>query len=123
MAKVEFVKLIGTWPGGGQFVQCEYKVIFEKEVVLLHLQIVKESPEYLKMGEPSQREIDEDFKRSEKGQEKFFRGKGKKMVMETLIRVGGIEEIRKLGFSRIRDSYFSHSRIATLIIKDIEKRN
>jgi len=44
--KIEFIKLIGTWPGGSQYVECEYKVIFEKEIVSLYLQIIKECPEY-----------------------------------------------------------------------------
>lgn len=122
--KIEFIKLIGTWPGGSQFVECEYKGIFEKEIVRLYLQIITESPEYEEMGEPSQEEIDnKDFTRSEKGQEKFFRGRGKKILIETLIRVGGIEGIRRLGCGEIPYSYVSHSKIATVVIKDIKKRN
>ncbi len=123
-SKIEFIRPIGTWPEGSQFVLGEYKAIFEKEIVHLHLQIIAESPEYKEMGEPSQEEIDnKDFTRSEKGQEKFFRGKGKKIVIETLIKVGGIEGIRRLGCGEIPYSYVSHSKIATVVIKNIKKRN
>jgi len=119
--KIEFIKLIGTWPGGSQFVECQYKAIFEREIVHLHLQIIRECPEYEEMGEPSQEEIDDkDFTRSEKGQEKFFRGKGKKVLIETLSRVGGIEGIRRLGCDEIPCSYVSHSKTATVVIKDIK---
>ena len=122
--KIEFIKLIGTWPGGSQYVECEYRVIFEKEIVSLYLQIIKECPEYEEMGKPSQDEIDgKDFIRNEEGQQKFFRGEGKKIVMETLIRVGGMEGTRKLGCGQIPYSYVSNSKIATVVIKGIEKRN
>ncbi len=122
--KIEFIKLIGTWPGGSQFVQCEYKAIFEKEIVSLYLQIIEECPEYEEMGKPSQDEMDgKDFIRNEEGQQKFFRGEGKRIVMETLIRVGGMEGTRKLGCGQIPYSYVSHSKIATVVIKGIEKRN
>jgi len=121
--KIEFIKLIGTWPGGGEYVECQYKVIFEKEIVRLHLQLIEECSDYEEMGESSQKEIDEGFKRNKEGQERFFRGKGKNIVIETLIRVGGIEEIRKLGCGQIPYSYVSHSKIATVVIEDIEKRN
>jgi len=46
------------------YVECQYRVFFEEEIVLLHLQIIEESPEYRVMGKPSQKEIDEDFKRN-----------------------------------------------------------
>ena len=116
--KIEFIKLIGTWPGGSQFVECQYKVIFERETVRLHLQIITECPEYEEMGKPSQEEIDnKDFTRSEKGQERFFRGKGKNIVIEALNRVGGIEGIRRLGYNQIP------TKIATVVIEDIKERN
>jgi len=121
--KIEFIRLIGTWPGGGQFVKCEYKAIFEKETVSLHLQIIEECSEYEEMGEPSQEEIDKDLTRSKEGQQKFFRDKGKKIVIETLIRVGGIEGIRKLGCGQIHYCYVPHSKIATVIIKGIKTKN
>ena len=116
--KIEFIKLIGTWPGGSQFVECQYKVIFEREIVRLYLQIVTECPEYEEMGKPSQEEIDnKDFTRSEKGQERFFRGKGKNIVIEALNRVAGIEGIRRLGCNQIP------TKIATVVIEDIKERN
>ena len=124
--EIEFIRPIGTWPGGSQFVLGEYKVIFEnKEIVRLHLEIIAESPEYEKMGEPSRDEMKPpyDFTRSKEGQEKFFRGKGKKIVIETLNRLGGIEGIKKLGCRRIHYSEVSDSKIASLVIKDIKKRN
>lgn len=43
--------------------------------------------------------------------------------METLMRVGGIEGIRKLGCGKIPYSYVSYSKIASVVIKGIEKRN
>lgn len=120
--KIEYIKLIGTWPGGSQYVECEYRAFFEKEIVLLHLQIVKESPEYKKMREPSQKEINEDFKRNKDDQKRFFRGEGKRIVIETLIRVGGMEGIRKLGCGQIPYSYVPYSEIATVVIKGIKKK-
>jgi len=121
--KIEFTRLIGTWPGGGKFVECEYKIIFEKEIVRLYLQLIKECPDYKEIGEPGQEEIGKGFTRSKEGQEKFFRNKGKKIVIETLIRVGGIKGIRKLGCGQIPYSYVPHSKIASVVIKDVEKRN
>ena len=117
--KIEFIKLIGTWPGGSQFVLGEYKVTFEKEIVRLHLEIIAESPEYKEMGEPSRDEMKPpyDFKRSKEGQEKFFRGKGEKTVIEALNRLGGIEGIKKLECHRIPYSEFD-----TVIIKGIKER-
>ncbi len=123
--KIEFIKLIGTWPGGSQFVLGEYKVTFEKEIVRLHLEIIRESPEYKEMGEPSRDEMKPpyDFTRSKEGQEKFFRGRGEKIVIETLNRLGGIEGIKKLGCHRIPYSEVPDSKIASLVVKDIRKRN
>ncbi len=122
MFRIEFIKLIGTWPGGRQFVECQYRLFFEKEIVLLHLQIIKESPEYEKMGKPSQKEIDEDFKRNKEDQERFFRGKGKRIVVEALNRMGGIEGIRRLGCNQIPPPYVPDSEIATVVIKGIKKK-
>lgn len=121
--KIEFVGLIRTWPGGSEFVECEYNVTFEKEIVRLHLQLIRECSDYEEMGEASQEEIDEGFKRNKEGQERFFRGKGKKIIIETLNRVEGIEGIRRLGCNQIPYSYVPDSRIATIIIKGIKKRN
>jgi len=108
---------------GGQFVQCKYKGIFEEETVILHLRIVAESSEYREMGKPSQDEIDNrSFVRSGEGQEKFFGGKGKKMVTETLNRLGGIEGIRRLGCGQVPSCYVPHSKIATVIIEGIKNK-
>ena len=117
--KIEFIKLIGTWPGGSQFVLGEYKVTFEKEIVRLHLEIIAESPEYKEMGEPSRDEMKPPYhlKRRKEGQEKFFRGKRGKIVIKALNRLGGIEGIKKLGCHRI-----PYSEFATAIIKGIKER-
>jgi len=119
----EFTELIGTHTLG-EFLLGKYKVTFEKEIIRLHLQIDAESPEYQEMGEPSQEEIrDKGFKKSEKDQETFFRGRGREIVIETLIRVGGIEEIKKLGCGAIPNSFVSYSKFVTVLIKDIRERN
>ena len=125
MSKVEFIKLIGTWPGGSMFVLGEYKVTFEKEVVRLHLKIDKEALEYKEMGEPSQDEKNPPYnlRRSKEGQEEFFRGKGKEIIVEMLIRVKGIEGIKRLGCGQMPNSYVSRWKFRTIIIKDIKKRN
>jgi len=31
---IEFIKLIRTRPGGGQYIECQYRIFFEKEIVL-----------------------------------------------------------------------------------------
>ncbi len=117
--KIEFTRLIGTWPGGSEFVLGEYKMTSKEEIVLLHLEIDAEAPEYQEMGEPSQDEMNPpyDLTRSKEGQEKFFWGKGIKIAKEMLSRLGGIEGIRKLECHRI-----PYSKFITVIIKDIEER-
>ena len=119
--RIEFIKPIGTYPKGSDFVLGEYKVTFEKEIVRLHLKINEGHPEYEKMGKPSREEMKPpyDFIRSKEGQEKFFRGKGLNIVTETLNRLGGIEEIRKLRCGQI----FSHSENIKIMIKSIKGRN
>ena len=120
---IEFIKLIRTRPGGSMYIKCQYRIFFEKEIVLLHLQIVKEAPECQKMRGASQAEIKDNFIMNKEDQEEFFRGKGKKKTIEMLMRVKGIEGIKRLGCGQIPDSYVSHSNFTTIIIKGIEKRN
>ena len=116
----EFTGLIGTHTLG-EFLLGKYEVTFEKEIIRLHLQIDAESLEYQKMGEPSREESEKCLQKSEEDQERFFRGKGKKILIETLIRIGGIEEIKKLEYGAIPSYYVS--RFITVLIKDIRERN
>ncbi len=122
MSKIEFVKLIGTYPGGGDFVMGEYSLVSEKEIIRLHLQSLDNGPDYRGMGEASRDEMKPpyDFQKSKKDQEEFFRGKGKEIIIETVNRVGGIEGIRRLGYGRIPNEYVSRSNLTTIIIKNIK---
>ncbi len=116
---IEFIKLIRTRPGGNRYIEGQYKVIFEKEIVLLYLQIVEEGlmedfPEIRKTSPK------DNFIRNKEDQEEFFRGKGKEIIIEMLIRVKGIEGIKRLGCGQIPNSYVSRWKFITIIIKDIK---
>lgn len=122
---IEFIRLIRTRPGGNQYIEGQYKVIFKKEIVLLHLQIVKEGliEDFPEIREPSPIDTKDNFIMNKEDQEEFFRRKGKEIIIEMLIRVKGIEGIRRLGCGQIPDSYVSRSNFTTIMIKGIKKRN
>jgi len=128
--EVKFIKLIGTWPGGKDYIEGQYDVTSDEEIIRLHLRLNGGSPNeelhyYENMRElsPEERKRDKDFVKNKEDQEKFFKGEGKKIVKETLMRVGGIEGIKKLGWNEIPYRYVSYSEIATIVIKGIKKRN
>lgn len=119
---IEFIKLIRTRPGGSMYIECQYRVFFEKETVLLHLQIDKEGliEDFPEIREPSPMETKDNFIMNKEDQEEFFRGKGKEIIIEMLIRVKGIEGIKRLGCGQIPNSYVSRWKFRTIIIKDIK---
>ncbi len=116
---IEFVKLIRTRPGGNMYIEGQYKVISKKEIVLLHLQIVEEGliEDFPEIRETSPKD---NFIRNKEDQEEFFRGKGKEIIIEMLIRVKGIEGIKRLGCGQIPNSYVSRWKFRSIIIKDIK---
>lgn len=119
---IEFIKLIRTRPGGYMRIEGQYKVFFEKEVVLLHLQIVKEGliEDFPEIREARPAETRDNFIRNKEDQEEFFRGKGKEIIIKTLTRVKGIEGIKRLGCGQIPNKYVSRFKFRTIIIKDIK---
>lgn len=119
---IEFVKLIRTRPGGSMYVECQYRIFFEKEMVLLYLQIVKEGlrEDFPEIREPSPAEIKDNFIMNKEDQEEFFRGKGKEIIIKTVNRVGGIEGIKRLGCGQIPNKYVSRWKFRAIIIKNIK---
>lgn len=119
---IEFIRLIRTRPGGGEYIECQYRIFFEKEIVLLHLQIVKEGliEDFPEIREPSPTDTKDNFIMNKEDQAEFFKGKGKEIITEMLIRVKGIEGIRKQGCGQIPNSYVSRWKFRTIIIKDIK---
>ncbi len=118
---IEFIKLIRTRPGGGQYIECQYRIFFEKEIVLLHLQIDREDlKDFPEIRKPCRTDTKDNFIRNKEDQEEFFRGKGKEIILEMLVRVKGIEGIKKLGCGQIPNSYVSRWKFRTVIIKDIK---
>ena len=85
----------------------------------MHLQIVEEGliEDFPEIRETSPKD---NFIRNKEDQEKFFRGKGKEIIIEMLVRVKGIEGIKRLGCGQIPSSYVSRWKFRTIIIKDIK---
>ena len=119
---IEFIKLIRTRPGGSMYIECQYRIFFKKEIVLLHLQIDKEGliEDFPEIREPNPTETKDNFIMNKEDQEEFFKGKGKEIIIEMLIRVKGIEGIKKLGCGQIPNSYVARWKLRTIIIKDIK---
>ncbi len=119
---IEIIKLIRTRPGGSEYIECQYRIFFEKEIVLLYLQIKEEGcrEDFPEIREPSPTDTKDNFIMNKEDQEEFFRGKGKEIIIEMLVRVKGIEGIKKLGCGQIPNSYVSRWKFRTIIIKDIK---
>lgn len=113
--KIEFIRLIGTRPGGGQYVEGKYKVTSEKEIIHLCLKLDEESPNCMDMRKPSSEECKEGFIKNKEDQEKFFKGKGEELVKRALIIAGGIQRIKIPG-------YKIFSAHATIEIKRYRKK-
>ena len=57
--QIEFFKLIKTW--GKDYIEGEYKVTGEEEIIHLCLKLDAESPDYMNMRMPSSEECKEGF--------------------------------------------------------------
>ncbi|MBA7491872.1 hypothetical protein ES702_02420 [subsurface metagenome] len=115
--EIEFTRLIGTWPGGKEYIEGEYKVTCEEEIIYLCLQLSHTSCAHRKIRKADPEEINEGFTRNKEDQEKFFKGEGKKLVIDGLIIAGGIERI-KISKHKIHSPHNT-----TIEIKSVEKRN
>jgi len=111
--QIEFIELIKTWGKG--YIEGEYEVTGEEEIIHLCLKLDEESPDYINMRMPSPEECKEGFKKNKEDQKKFFEGEGKELVKRRLIIAGGIEKIKILGY-RINSTY------SPIEIKRIEKK-
>jgi len=111
--QIEFIELIKTWGKG--YIEGEYEVTGEEEIIHLCLKLDEESPDYINMRMPSPEECKEGFKKNKEDQKKFFEGEGKELVKRKLIIAGGIEKIKILGY-RINSTY------SPIEIKRIEKK-
>ncbi len=111
--QVEFIKLIKTW--GKDYIEGEYEVTGEEEIIHLCLKLDEESPNCINMRMPSSEECKEKFNKNKEDQKKFFEGEGKELVKRELIAAGGIEKIKILGY-KINSTY------STIEVKRIEKK-
>lgn len=112
--QIEFIRLIKTWGKG--YIEGEYEVTGEEEIIHSGLKLDEESPDYMNMRMPSPEECKEGFKKNKEDQKKFFEGEGRELVKRRLIIAGGIEKIEILGY-KINSTY------TTIQVKRIEKRN
>lgn len=94
--ETEFIRLIETW--GKDYIEGEYEVTDDEEIIHLRLKLDEESPDCMSMRMPNSEECEEGFIRNKEDQEKFFRGKGKELVKKELMMVEEIERIKIPGY-------------------------
>ena len=94
--ETEFIRLIET--SGKDYIEGEYEVTDDEEIIHLRLKLDDESPDCMSMRMPNSEECKERFIRNKEDQEKFFRGKGKELVKKELMMVEEIERIKIPGY-------------------------
>lgn len=100
--ETEFIRLIETW--GKDYIEGEYELTGDEEIIHLHLKLDEESSDCMNMRMPNPEECKEGFIRNKKDQEKFFKGKGKALVKAELMTAKEIERIRIPGY-KIRSTH------------------